>query len=298
MTNDNQVPALHAEGLGMLFGRTWALRDCAFTLPRGRVAALVGPNGAGKTTLLGVAAGLSTPSTGRLTVFGEPGRARIHPRAAFVSQRLPLYEQFTVREMLRMAEATNERWSDEQARRVLDAGRISLTAKARTLSGGERTQLCLALALGREPDLLLLDEPLAGLDPLAREDVLRLLMGEVAKREMTILMSSHLISDLHEICDYLLLLDGGQVRLAGDVEDLLTEHRVLIGPAESPVPAGEVVLASRTARQATLLVRGGEQSASDWDVDQLTLQSLVVGYLRASQQRRRGELPDLVLPTP
>jgi ABC-2 type transport system ATP-binding protein len=254
MSTDILVPAVRTEGLGRRFGRRWALRDCALTLPAGRVAALVGPNGAGKSTLLGVLSGLSAPSSGTVSVFGEPLRGQIHPRAAFVAQQRPLYESVTVRETLRMVARSNHRWSADRAQQVLDAGRVPRDVKVRSLSGGARTHLALALAFGREPDLLLLDEPLAGLDPLACEDVLALLMSEVAEREMTILMSSNHVTDLHEICDHLVLLDDGQVRLAGDVAELLADHRVLTGAAEPGLPS---------------------------------LQSLVVDHLRASRQAGR-----------
>jgi ABC-2 type transport system ATP-binding protein len=278
--------ALRAEGLSKSFGRTRALRDCTFELPEGRVVALVGPNGAGKSTLLSLAAGLLRPTSGSISVHGTPVRGRMHPDMAFLAQHRPLYPDFTVRETMRAGAAMNERWSRQRVDEVLDAlAGVDRDAKVRTLSAGARTQVAIAMALGRLPKVLLLDEPLSDLDPLARDETLRIVMTEVAERGTTVLMSSHLLSDLSEVCDHLLLVDRGQVQLVGDVEDVLADHRVLVGPVaqESSVP-GAVVSASRTERQATLLVRGGDAPAG-WAAEQPDLESLVMGYLRASRER-------------
>jgi len=280
--------ALRAEGLSKSYGRTRALWDCSFELPEGRVIALVGPNGAGKSTLLSLAAGLIKPTSGSVSVHGTPVRGRMHPDMSFLAQHRPLYPDFTVREIMRAGAAMNERWSQQRVDDVLDAlAGVDRDAKVRTLSAGARTQVAIALALGRLPKVLLLDEPLSDLDPLARDETLRIVMTEVAERGTTVLMSSHLLSDLSEVCDHLLLVDEGRVQLVGDVEDVLADHRLLVGPAgqESAVP-GTVVAASRTERQATLLVRGAADTPAGWAAEQPDLESLVMGYLRASRERR------------
>lgn len=287
------TPALSAAGLSKHFGRVRALDDCTFDLPEGRVIALVGPNGAGKSTLLSLASGLIRPTGGSISVHGTPVRGRMHPDVAYLAQNRPLYPDFTVREVIQAVGAMNERWSQPRVEEVLDmlAG-VDRDAKVRALSAGARTQVAIALALGRLPKVLLLDEPLSDLDPLARDETLRIVMTEVADRGTTVLMSSHLLSDLSEVCDHLLLVVEGQVRLNGDVEDVLAEHRVLVGPRddESAV-SGVVVSASRTERQATLLVRGADPVPAGWVADQPDLESLVVGYLRAARERTAAARP-------
>ncbi|WP_329790103.1 ABC transporter ATP-binding protein [Lentzea sp. DG1S-22] len=278
---------VRAEDVAKRFGRTRALDDCSFTLPEGSVTALVGPNGAGKSTLLSLIAGLLRPSRGQVTVCGTPVRGRTHPDVSLLTQKRPLYEQFTVREMMRAGAAMNDRWSAERAFEVLDllAG-VDKDARVRTLSAGARTQVALALALGRLPKVLLLDEPLSDLDPLARDETLRIVMTDVAERGTTVLLSSHLLTDLGDVCDHLLLLDEGRVQVAGEIEEVLAGHRVLVGPAElEPETGGVVVDSSRTARQTTALVRGGD-AASGWEATHPDLEGLVMGYLRASRARR------------
>ncbi|WHT20659.1 ABC transporter ATP-binding protein [Crossiella sp. CA-258035] len=274
-------------GLAKQFGRTVALSDCSFTLPEGSVTALVGPNGAGKSTLLSLVAGLSRPTGGEVSVYGSPVRGRMHPDISLLTQRRPLYDGFTVREMMRAGAAMNDRWSAERADEVLGllAG-VDRDAKVGELSTGARTQVSIALALGRLPRVLLLDEPLSDLDPLARDETLRIVMTEVADRGTTVLLSSHLLTDLGDVCDHLLLLDEGRVQLAGDIEETLAGHQVLIGPADAtPAVTGTVVDSSRTERQTTALVRGGTAPAG-WLARRPDLETLVMGYLRASRTRR------------
>jgi ABC-2 type transport system ATP-binding protein len=275
-----------AEGVAKHFGRTKALDDCTFTVPEGSVTGLVGPNGAGKSTLLSLIAGLSKPTRGVVRVHGTEVRGRMHPDVSLLTQRRPLYEQFTVREMMRAGAAMNERWSAERAFEVLDllAG-VDKDAKVRTLSAGARTQVAIALALGRLPKVLLLDEPLSDLDPLARDETLRIVMTDVAERGTTVLLSSHLLTDLGDVCDHLLLLDEGRVQVAGEIEDVLNEHRVLVGPAGLDLPAAGVVDSSQTPRQITALVRGGDVP-DGWQAAHPDLEGLVMGYLRASRARR------------
>jgi ABC-2 type transport system ATP-binding protein len=278
---------VRVRGVAKHFGRTAALSDCTFTVPRGSVTALVGPNGAGKSTLLSLIAGLARPTRGEITVHGTPVRGRMHPDVSLLTQRRPLYDQFTVREMMRAGAAMNDRWSAERADEVLDllAG-VDRDAKVGALSAGARTQVSIALALGRLPEVLLLDEPLSDLDPLARDETLRIVMTEVAERGTTVLLSSHVLADLAEVCDHLLLLDEGRMQVAGEIAEILTGHRVLVGPAGAVLPAeGTVVTTSHTSRQTTVLLRGGS-APEGWQVEHPDLGSLVTGYLRASRTRR------------
>jgi len=266
-------PILEATGLGVRHRRGWALRDCSLAVPAGRVAALVGPNGAGKTTLMLAAAGLLAPVRGSVTVRGT---------AAFVAQDKPLYESFTVAEMLGFGRRTNPRWDGEGAQARLDALGVPLGARTGRLSGGQQAQVAITLALARLPDLIVLDEPLANLDPLARHDVMRTLMGEVAGRGLTVLLSSHVVAELADTCDWLVVLNGGRLQVSGDIEDLLAGHLVLSGPAEA-AEGLEPVSAAVTGRHATLLVRGEPALDSRWSARHPNLDELVMGYLRSPE---------------
>lgn len=287
--------ALEATGLGRRYRRGWALRDCSLRLPAGRVAALVGPNGAGKSTLLHLAVGLLTATEGSVRVLGDEVAGGAHPRVAFLSQDKPLYRRFTVADMLRAGAALNDRWDAAHAARLVEDGGLPLGARVSTLSGGQRSRLALALALGRRPDLLLLDEPLADLDPLARRDVMASLMAEVAETGMTVLLSSHVLTDITETCDHLVVLAGGRVQVAGDIEDLLGGHRVLIGPAhqlKTHVPAGVVVEARTTSRQATVLIDDpGLAPGPDWVKHEAQLEDLVLAHLRRAQPTETEQVP-------
>jgi ABC-2 type transport system ATP-binding protein len=250
---------LQAVGLGKRYGRTWALRDCSLELPEERVVALVGPNGAGKTTLLQLAVGLLAPSTGEVRVFGAPAASgpRTLARVGFLAQDKPLYSGFTVAEMLRYGARLNPGWDHAVADRWLKRFELPPDRRVGQLSGGQRTQLAVALALAKRPRLLLLDEPMADLDPLVRHDLTRLLMETVATDGLTVVVSSHVLAELASICDHLVLLAVGSVQLAGDTEALLASHKLLVGPRRDPPRAGphQVVAASHTDRQTTLLVR-------------------------------------------
>lgn len=278
---------VRAESVAKHFGRVKALDDCSFTLPEGSVTGLVGPNGAGKSTLLSLIAGLARPSSGSVSVYGTPVRSLVHPDVSLLTQQRPLYERFTAREMMRAGAAMNDRWSSERAFEVLDllAG-VDKDAPVRTLSAGARTQVAIALALGRLPKVLLLDEPLSDLDPLARDETLRIVMTEVAERGTTVLLSSHLLTDLGDVCDHLLLLDEGRVQLSGEIDEILSDHLVAVGPGEEELATdGVVVDSSHTARQTTALVRGGSVP-SGWETTRPDLEALVMGYLRASRTRK------------
>ncbi|MFD5826165.1 ATP-binding cassette domain-containing protein [Lentzea sp. NPDC060358] len=285
---------LTATAAGKRYRSRWAVRDCSFSVPEGKVVALVGPNGAGKSTLLRLAAGLVRPTTGELTVFGTPVRGRIHPDVSFLAQDRSLHRDLTVREQVRFCAAMNDRWSTDRVHEVLGllAG-VDPEAKIRTLSSGALTQVGLALALGRLPRLLLLDEPLSDLDPLARDETLRIVMTEVADRGTTVVMSSHLLTDLREVCDHILLVDEGRVEVEGDIDEVLARHRVLAGPVtgESAVE-GTLVSATRTQRQSTLLLRDAGPVPQGWAEAEPDLESLVMGYLRASRERRAARNRD------
>jgi ABC-2 type transport system ATP-binding protein len=284
---------LEADDLGKRYRRGWALRGCSFTLPQGRVSALVGPNGAGKSTLMTLATGLLEPTSGTIRVLGaRPGRGGTHPRLSLLSQDKPLFRSFTVAEMLRVGQAMNDEWDGAYARRLVDDAGVPHTARISTLSGGQRTRVAIALAMGRRPDLMLLDEPLADLDPLARREVMQTLMAEVAETGMTVLLSSHVLTDLEDVCDHLVLLTDGQTRLVGDIDDLLAGHRLLVGPAhqtEHLIPAEVTVEAVTTARQASVLVTDpGLAPGPDWEKQTPTLEDLVLAYLRTAGTARNG----------
>jgi ABC-2 type transport system ATP-binding protein len=279
---------LRAEGLGKRYGGEWALRDCTFALPAGRVAALVGPNGAGKTTLLHLAVGLLAPTTGRIELFGaEPRRDRaVLERVGFVAQDTPLYHRFEVEEMLTLGRRLNRRWDAAWAEERLRGLGIPLEKRVGALSGGQRAQVALALALAKRPELLLLDEPVASLDPLARREFLRALMDAVAETGVTVILSSHLIADLERVCDFLVLLIASEVRLSASVDELLAAHKVLIGPRRSTIgiPGVEaVVQASHAERQTTLLARtAGPLYDPAWTVQDVGLEELVLAYMGQS----------------
>jgi ABC-2 type transport system ATP-binding protein len=277
--------ALEATGLGKRYGRTWALRDCSLALPQGRIAALVGPNGAGKTTLLHLAVGLLAPTAGAIRVLGgTPGRdPALLARVGFVAQDAPLYGDFSVAEHLTMGGRLNPRFDQALARDRLGRLGIPLDRRVGTLSGGQRAQVALAMALAKRPQLLLLDEPVASLDPLARREFLQALMGSVAEQGLTVLLSSHLLADLERVCDYLIVLQASRVQVLGPVDDLLDRHKLLVGPRRDPdriAGVAAVVRATHTGRQSTLLVRtDGPVRDPAMAVADVTLEDLVLAYL-------------------
>ncbi|MFE2327074.1 ABC transporter ATP-binding protein [Streptomyces sp. NPDC059385] len=271
---------IEAEGLGKRYGRRggWALRDCSFRLPEGLVCALVGPNGAGKSTLLMLAAGLVAPTEGTL---------RTAPREslAYVGQDKPLYPQLTIEETLRMGRELNpDRWDAGAAQRIIDAGALAPHTKVRTLSGGQRTRVALALALGKRPDLLLLDEPMADLDPLARHQLMGTLMADAAENGTSVVMSSHILTELEGACDHLLLADGGRIRLSGPIDEIGAAHRLLTGPAtaSAELAAHTVVESRTTGRQITALVRPrGPVDSGTWQSTHPSLEELLLAHLRS-----------------
>ncbi len=274
--------ALEAAGLGMRYGRRrkkQVLKDCSFRLPAGRVCALVGPNGTGKSTLLGLAAGLLRPTEGSVRVLGgAPAEAR--ERVAYVAQSKPLHPQLTVAETLRLgAELNPRRWDQAAAERIAYASGQEPDAKVRTLSGGQRTRVALALAVGKRAELMLLDEPMADLDPLARHELAGALLADVTERGSTLVMSSHVVAELENSCDQLLLLGGGGVRLAGGTEELLAAHALLTGRGPDFGPH-TVVEQRPSGRGSTVLVRLAGEPGGDWEVERPTLDDLILAHLR------------------
>lgn len=217
---DQALPVL-ARGLGKKYRRGWALRETSLVIPKNRIVALVGPNGAGKSTLMGLITGLLRPTTGEITVFGDrPTGKGLHPAVSYLAQQKPLYQQLTVAETLKLGARTNPTWDQRYAQYLIEQAAVPLSATVGTLSGGQRTRVALALALGKRPGLLLLDEPLADLDPLARETVLRALVTEARTQGITVVLSSHVLAELEGVCDHLVLLHKGRILLAGDVNRL------------------------------------------------------------------------------
>src|SRR5262245_50534905 len=251
---------IQTSGLGKAYRRTWGLRDCTLAIPQGRVVGLVGPNGAGKTTLLSLAVGLLAPTCGTIEVLGEhpaAGPAQL-ARVGFVAQDAPVYAGMTVAGHLRLGVWLNPGWDGELARRRTGQLGLDPRQRAGSLSGGQRAQLALTLAMAKRPELLVLDEPVASLDPLARRDFLRGLMAFIADHKSSVILSSHLVSDLERVCDYLIVLTSSHVRASGEVEHLLATHFRLAGPRRdaSTLGAGVLVLEeSHTDRQSTFIVR-------------------------------------------
>ncbi len=240
---------------------------------------------------LRLAAGLSRPTAGSVSVFGLPVRpsGTDHlDRVGYLDQFHPLYRSFKVEEILTIGRRLNSRWDDVSARRWLDELGIAMDRRVRRLSGGQQAQVALTLCMAKRPDLLLLDEPVASLDPLARKRLLQALMGTVAERGITVFLSSHIIGELEPVCDYLIILSSSRVQLAGRIDDLLAGHRLLVGPRrDQPPPGVEVIATSSTSRQTTFLVRGALSSpppalGTDWQSIQPDLEEVVIAYLSNS----------------
>jgi ABC-2 type transport system ATP-binding protein len=277
---------IEASGLGKRYGGTWALRECTLAVPAGHVAALVGPNGAGKTTLLNLAVGLVTPSAGAVTVLGgwPPGSLAALDEIAFVAQDTPVYKNLSTADMLHLTRNLNRRFDQRYAETRLGELGIPLKRKAGKLSGGQQAQLALTMALARRPKLLVLDEPVAMLDPVARHDFMAIVLVAAADDGVSVLLSSHVLAELERVADYLILLSRGQVQVAGEVDDLLAGHRLLTGPADAADKYAErpVVHLRRAAAQAHLLVRAtaDDPVPPGWEAHPVGLEELALAYLR------------------
>jgi ABC-2 type transport system ATP-binding protein len=284
-------PAIETRELSKRYRRVRALTECTVTVPEGRVSALVGPNGAGKTTLLRLLAGLASPTGGTASVLGAAPRQdpAFLAEIGFLAQEIPLYRRFTAEDHIRIGAHMNRRWDASLVRTRLKELRIPLDQRVGTLSGGQRAQVALALTLAKRPRLLLLDEPVAALDPLARRNFLATLTSAMADAEggLTVVLSSHLVTDLERVCDHLILLAGSRVQLCGDIDALLAEHKVLVGPRKDTAPierTHKVVQAVATARQSTLLVRlNGPVTDPAYQAEDVTLEELVLAYMGAGE---------------
>ena len=290
---------IEASGLGKRYGRRQALADCTLAVPAGRVTGLVGPNGAGKTTLLQLAAGLLVPTSGTIRVLGErpAGTPAQLARVGFVAQDTPVYSGLSVAGHLRMGAWLNPGWDSELAARRISQLGLDLRQRAGSLSGGQRAQLALTLATAKRPELLLLDEPVASLDPLARREFLAGLMETVAAYGTGVVLSSHLIADIERVCDYLIVMTASRVRVAGEVSALLASHRRVSGPRRDPatLPADqEVVEESHTDRQSTLLIRTNAPVHDPaWTVRPVSLEELVLAYMGRSGETGAAYRPRL-----
>jgi len=285
--------ALEARGLGKRYGRTWALKDLTLNVPSGRIVALVGPNGAGKTTFLQLAMGLTEPSSGTVVAFGlSPRRdaAAFLPKVGYAAQEPPLFRRFSVGELLTMGSHLNPRWDGPMANSRLERLGIGLDRAVASLSGGMRAQVALVLALAKMPDLLLLDEPMASLDPFARHEFMQLLMAASAEQGLTVVLSSHIIGDLRATCDYLVVLTQGHTQLAGDMDEIVSTHQRLVGPVEMVDAVNhvqEIVQVEVAERQASILVRmRGPILDPQWESYPVDLDQIVLAYLSRGLQDR------------
>jgi ABC-2 type transport system ATP-binding protein len=284
---------LQAHGLGKKYGRRWALTDCDLEVPAGHVVGLVGPNGAGKSTLLNLAVGMLTPSAGSVEVLGAAAGTQ-QAKVGYVAQDTPTYARLSVADHLRLGARLNPAWDESLAQRRLQHLKFDPKQRAGKLSGGQRAQLALTLGLAKRPDLLILDEPVAALDPLARREFLQDLMEAVADQELSVLLSSHLVSDVERACDYLIVLVDSRVQVSGEIDTLLATHFRLTGPRRDAkdLPRDQhVVTASHTDRQSTYLIRT-EKPILDpaWSITQLTLEDLVLAYMGRDVQPERPVL--------
>ncbi|ARF76023.1 ABC transporter ATP-binding protein [Kitasatospora albolonga] len=290
---------LRAQGLGKKYKQRWALQNCDLDVPAGRVVGLVGPNGAGKSTLLKLASGMLTPTAGTIEVCGGRPAEGVEQLAkvGFVAQDTPVYAALSVADHLDLGKRLNPNWDDAVARDRIRRLGLDPKQRAGKLSGGQRAQLALTLGIAKRPELLILDEPVAALDPLARREFMQDLMEAVAEHELSVVLSSHLVSDLERTCDYVIVLVDSRVQVAGDIDDLVACHHRLTGPRRAPdtLPAGQhVITASHTERQTTLLVRT-DTAVHDpsWTVSPLGLEDIVLAYMTRPADAVRDTRPAL-----
>ena len=285
--------ALSATDLGKRYGRKWALSNCSLDIPEGRVVGLVGPNGAGKTTLLHLAVGLLSPSVGSITVLEQTPASSAEQlgQIGFVAQDTPVYAGLSIAAHLQMGAALNSTWDAQLAnRRIHDLG-LDPSQRAGRLSGGQRAQLALTLAIAKRPSLLLLDEPVASLDPLARREFLAILMEVVVDHHVSVILSSHLVADLERVCDYLVVLAASRVQVNGDIDELLSTHHRLVGTPrdlDNLPDTVHLIESSSTDRQTTVTVRSVDPIMDPaWSVESLTMEDLVLAYMSQAEEQRR-----------
>jgi ABC-2 type transport system ATP-binding protein len=284
MSTQNAL-AIQTSGLGKRYGSRWALQDCSVSVPRGHVSALVGPNGAGKTTLLKILAGLSAPSTGEAAVLGRVPRQgeEFLDSIGYLAQDVPLYQRLSAEDHFALGAHLNRHWDASAARARLAALRIPASRPVATLSGGQRAQVGLSLALAKRPQVLLLDEPVAALDPLARREFLASLTEAVADGDLSVVVSSHLLHDLERVCEHLILLAASRTQLCGGIDEVLAGHRMLVGPRRDMAGGGRgltVIKSTHTTRQMRLLVRlDGPVLDPSWAVTEVGLEDIVLAYM-------------------
>ena len=288
------APALRADRLGKRYGKVWALRDCTLEVPAGAIVGLVGPNGAGKTTLLEMVIGLLEPTEGQVSVFGVTSHAHVAARLArvgYLAQDHPLYRDFSVADMFHLGRAMNPSWDQGLAAARMDALGISLKRKVKTLSGGQQAQVALTMALAKRAPLLVLDEPVSSLDPVARLEFMRDLMASVVGTGLTVVIASHVVSELERLCDWLIVLTAGQVQVAGPADDLLAAHRLLTVPRATPDAELPGLRIHRTDsdRHSTVLVRAdparlAAQQRPGWQADPVGFEQLIMAYLQRRPQ--------------
>ncbi|MEU4395288.1 ABC transporter ATP-binding protein [Kribbella sp. NPDC023855] len=287
--------ALSAQGLGKKYGRRWALTDCTLDVPAGRVVGLVGPNGAGKSTLLNLAVGMLTPTAGTIEVLDAPAGGPQLAKIGFVAQDTPTYARLSVADHLRLGARLNPGWDESLALARIQSLGLDLKQRAGKLSGGQRAQLALTLGVAKRPELLILDEPVAALDPLARREFLQDLMEAVTEHELSVILSSHLVSDVERSCDYLVVLVDSRVQVSGDIDTLLATHYRLVGPRrdEKSMPGNQhIVSVSHTDRQSTYLVRTSDPILDPaWTISQLTLEDIVLAYMGRSTSAPKNNRP-------
>ena len=288
------MSAISTQGLGKRYGSKWALRDCTIEVPEGSVTALVGPNGAGKTTLLHLAVGLTRPSAGDVTVLGlSPRDPALLARVGFVGQEHPLHRGFTVAETMKLGRKLNPGWDDALAHERVRRLDLPLDRTVGRLSGGQRAQVALTVAVAKRPELLLLDEPVASLDPLARREFLNSLMEAVSETGLTVVLSSHIVAELERVCDHLVILAQARAELAGPIDEIVAGHRLLTGPrteATAVARMHDVIRERHTERQTTLLVRAnGHVYDADWELHEVDLEEIVLAYLGYGASRPLAE---------
>jgi ABC-2 type transport system ATP-binding protein len=278
--------AIRTTGLGKRYRATWALHNCSVDVPKGSVTALVGPNGAGKTTLLHLLIGLTRPTAGAADVLGYSPRKEakaLLPKLGFVAQDHPLYRGLTIAETFKFGRRLNPDWDDGLALNRVERLGLKLSQKVGSLSGGQQAQVALTLALAKRPELLVLDEPVASLDPLARREFLNAVLEAVAERGVSVILSSHIIAELERVCDYLVTLADGRTQLSGPIGEIVASHRLLTGPrsdASSVARVHDVIRESHTERQTTLLVRAnGHVYDAYWEQHEVDLEEIVLAYL-------------------
>ncbi len=300
------APALATDGLGKRYGQVWGLRDCTLTVQAGAIVGLVGPNGAGKTTLLEMSIGLLEPTEGEVSVFGVTSHALVAARLArvgYVAQDHPLYRDFSVADMFRLGRAMNPSWDQMLAQARMDALGIPLKRKVKTLSGGQQAQVSLTMALAKRAPLLVLDEPVASLDPIARLDFMREVMATAADTGLTVIIASHVVAELERLCDWLIVLTGGHVQIAGPVDDMIGAHRLLTVPRATPdaeLP-GTPIHRSDSDRHSTVLARTGGDPAvphPEWQADPVSFEQLVLAYLQRTPRAANTEDPFRAAPRP